>query len=208
VVTDDRVLDRTDFVRVAEAVLEVGGERVALHVRGPSSSGARLFALCRRLSSPARQAGATLVVNDRVDVALAAGMDAVHLGIRSLPADVVRAMLGEGALVGASCHTRDEVTEARDTGADYAFAGAVNATGSHPGRAAIGSAGLGALVESAVGMPVLAIGGGRVADVGELWRAGAHGMAVVSGVWAAADPTAAVTEYISRLTATTSEVQR
>ncbi|MDT8342467.1 MAG: thiamine phosphate synthase, partial [Longimicrobiales bacterium] len=84
-VTDDAVLARPGFRGAAEAALEAGGARVALHLRGPGTNGGPLYRLAVALVPAARAAGALLLVNDRVDVAACAGADGVQLGRRSLP---------------------------------------------------------------------------------------------------------------------------
>lgn len=196
VVTDDAVLARTDFARRAESVLEAGGGDVALHLRGPHAEGRALFELAERLIPVARRAGATLLVNDRVDVALAAGADGAHLGARSLPVADARAILGDGALIGRSLHDAAEADAAAL--ADYALFGAVHATSSHPGREGAGEAALAACV-AAVAVPVVAIGGITPARVADALATGAAGVAVLSGVWGAADAADAVVAYRAAL---------
>ncbi len=100
VVTDDQILARPGFRAAALQVLETGGTRVALHVRGPHTTGRAMYQAAAELILPARRAGAWLVVNDRVDVALALGIRRVHLGARSLPAQVARPTAWTGRLRG------------------------------------------------------------------------------------------------------------
>ena len=99
-VTDDATLAGPSFVATAGTLLAVGGSQVALHLRGPRTPGRRLWQAARALAPAAESAEALLVVNDRVDVALAAGVGTVHLGQRSIPAGQARALLGEGGPVG------------------------------------------------------------------------------------------------------------
>ncbi len=197
VVTDDEVLRRDSWPRDAAAVLEAGGAALAVHLRGPRSSGAVLYELARRLLPEARRAGARLVVNDRVDVALTSGVGHVHLGVRSMPLDVVRALVGPERLIGLSCHSESELEGARVDGADYAFLGAVHATPSHPDAITLGVSGVRVLVDESQPLPVIAIGGVGVEAVPELIAAGAWGVAAIRGVWDAPDPARAVSEYIS-----------
>jgi thiamine-phosphate pyrophosphorylase len=197
VVTDDEVLHRPGFLSDAAELLEVGGTALALHVRGPRSGGATIHELARGLAPLARAAGARLLVNDRVDVAVALGLDGVHLGQRSLPPSRARALLGPAALMGVSTHSDVEVEEAVGGGADYVFVGAVYPTASHPGAPGRGPE---ALREARnAGIPVLAIGGIRVSRVAEITAAGAHGVAVVGGVWHAPHPRDAVIAYLHAL---------
>jgi thiamine-phosphate pyrophosphorylase len=144
-------------------------------------------------------AGATFLVNDRVDLALAVGADGVHLGRRSLPPSVVRLLLGgEETPVGASCHNESEAREATREGADFLFVGAIYPTPSHPGVAGAGAE-LITEVESAVPVPLVAIGGIRPEAVEELVKAGAHGVAVISGIWDAEDSENALKGYLRAL---------
>jgi thiamine-phosphate diphosphorylase len=198
VVTDDRVLGLDGFRARAREVLEAGGRRIALHVRAPAAGGARMFAAVRELLEPARMAGATLLVNDRVDVALVLGVDGVHLGERSLGPAEARRLLGPAPLVGASVHRVEAAGEAADGGVDYLVVGTVFATRSNPGRPGAG-ADLLRRVRSAVAVPVLAIGGVGIDRVSEVRAAGAHGVAVLSGVWDAPSPAEAVERYLSAL---------
>jgi thiamine-phosphate pyrophosphorylase len=199
VVTDDATLARGRFEARAIEVLEVGGPDVALHLRGPSADGARLYALTQALLPHARRSGALLFVNDRLDVALALEVAGAHVGHRSLGVRVARELLGDALWLGASVRDAREAAAAADEGADYVFLGTIFATPSHPGHAGMGLEGLAAVTGSvrrlAAELPVVAIGGLDVARAGEVLGAGAHGIAVVRGVWASRDPPAAVRRY-------------
>lgn len=178
-------------------MLAAGGHRLALHLRGPGTPGARLYSLATDLRAAAGAAGALLFANDRVDVTLVAGLDGVHLGKRSLPPAVARPLLPKGTWVGVS--VRDpEGARAAGEDADYLVVGAVFATPSHPGRAGSGPAGI-AHVRAAVGLPLFAIGGVTAERVPEVIAAGAQGVAVLSGIWSAGDPAAAVAKYLGVL---------
>lgn len=199
VVTDDDVLARPDVRALATTILKAGGSRTALHVRGPRTNARLLHELVAELRPVASSCGAGLVVNDRVDVALAAGVRRVHLGERSLPLDAARSVLGEGAKIGLSTHDVPAVARAAREGANWVFVGTIFPTASHPGRAGLGCGALEAAVSVAAGVPVVAIGGitpERVADVGS---AGARSVAVLRGVWASPDPGEAVNRYLEAL---------
>lgn len=200
VVTDDRVLGLADFQRRAREVLTVGGAGVALHVRGPASSGAALYRAAAELIRPARDAGALLLVNDRVDLALVLEMDGVHLGERSLPPVEARRVLGAGPRMGSSVHGVEGARDAEEGGAEYLVVGTVFATRSHPGRAGAGVPRI-REVADAVAVPILAIGGVTPGRVREVLDAGARGVAALSGVWNAPSPAGAVEEYLSALNA-------
>lgn len=199
VVTDSAVLAGSDFQGRAEAMLRTGGARVALHVRGPATTGRALHEHVRALLSTAHASGARLFVNDRVDVALAADDVGVHLGARSLPVRDTRALVGPNRTVGVSVHDAGEAERAESEGANFAFVGNVFATASHPGRPGIGTAELGRICARAPGLPVMAIGGVRPEHVPALVAAGALGVAVLGGAWSRPDAGAAVEEYLDAL---------
>ena len=199
VITDDAVLALDGFVETAGAVLEAGSGGVALHVRGPRTTGRVLFETASRLRDTARRSGALLLVNDRVDVALAAGADGAHLGERSLPVDSARTLLGADRSVSASVHGPDALAAVAAAGANFALAGTVFPSASHPERPGIGADGLSGILAVAPGIPVLGIGGIVVDGVGAVLAAGAYGVAVLSGIWGRRDPVAAVLDYLAAL---------
>jgi len=135
-----------------------------------------------------RAAGATLVVNDRADIATAIGADGVHLGADDLPVRAVRAIVGPGALIGATCRDVEAARRAEAEGADYLGVGPAFATSTKSGLPeALGPAGV-ARVAAAVRVPVIAIGGVNVERAVALIEAGAWGVAVCGAVFATADP--------------------
>jgi thiamine-phosphate pyrophosphorylase len=190
VITDDAVLASPDFGDAARAALAAGGKRLVLHLRGPATSGATLFALASALVPVARRSGARLVVNDRIDVALAAGADGVQLGRRSLTVSDARAAWPE-AWIGTSVHSAPEAVEAGRAGTDFLVLGTIYATPSHPGMPGAGVGGIGEAVTQ-VRVPVVAIGGIDANRIGEVAGAGAAGVAVLSAVWGADDAAHAV----------------
>jgi thiamine-phosphate diphosphorylase len=130
---------------------------------------------------------ALFLLNDRVDVALAAGADGVHLPERSLPGKAVREIAGESCLIGRSVHSVEAALHAETDAADYVVAGPVFATASHPGQPPAGIELIRAVAE-ATRVPVIAIGGISESNVRDVIAAGAEGVAVISAIWDAADP--------------------
>lgn len=173
---------------VVEAALAGGVAGVQL--REPDTLAGELLALAEGLLALCRRAGVPLVINDRVDVALAVGADGVHLGGRSLPVADARRLLGRERLIGRSVHGLEEAREAAAAGADYLIYGHVFATPSKEGLAPRGTAALAEVCRgvAAEPVPVLAIGGVTAARLGEVAAAGAAGAAVMSGIMAAPDP--------------------
>lgn len=200
-VTDDAVLARPGFGTLAARVLSGVESPVALHVRGPGTPGGPLLELAASLERAAAASGSWVVVNDRVDVALAAGARGVHLGACSLPVAEARRILGPAGRIGISVHAVEEARDASAAGTDWIFAGTIFATPSHPDRPGRGPAFVAEVVGAAAGTPVLAIGGVTPARVAEVAGAGAWGVAVIRGVWDAPDPQEAVVRYLHALAA-------
>lgn len=136
----------------------------------------------------ARQAGASVIVNDRVDVALASGADGVHVGQEDLSVVQIRAMVGRSLLVGVSTHDLKEARDAVEAGADYCGVGAMFSTALKPGRTPSGPAYLASFIEHHPEMPHLAIGGITPRNIDELVENGCRGVAVSSVVCQADDP--------------------
>ncbi|MGH7476666.1 MAG: thiamine phosphate synthase, partial [Longimicrobiales bacterium] len=180
-VTDDGVLAEPDFVRRAREVLQVCGGDVALHLRGHATPARRLHALSEALR------GARRIVNDRIDIVLASDAEGVQLGVRSLPIADARALLGAERLIGYSAHDPAEARTAAHAGADFVILGTVWPSASHPAALPSGPATLHDAVRAGdIGgriVPVLAIGGVTPVLVAEALAAGAHGVAVLAGVW-------------------------
>jgi len=197
-VTDDDVLRAAGFAARAQEVLAAHGERVAVHLRGHGLSGAELFALAETMAFAADASATELLVNDRVDIALAAGADGVQLGRRSLPIPAARALLGADAWIGYSAHDAEEAGQSARDGADFVLLGPVYPTASHPDRPALGLDELRRAAETA-GIPVLAIGGITPERVPDVLAAGAYGVAVLGGVWRTPDPAAAAAAYLAAL---------
>lgn len=197
-VTDDRILLASDLFRRLERVLSGAGSRVALHLRGPGTSGRRLWEIGKTILPLCREAGVPLLVNDRVDLALVLGSAGAHLGGRSLPAGVARQILGADRLLGLSVHGPEGVAAGEGV-VDFLFAGSAFPTRSHPGLPPIGLEGVQRTVVAARGLPVLAIGGideGRIPDV---LAAGAYGIALIGAVWDAKDPGGAAASLLDRI---------
>ncbi len=187
-VTDRRALVGRTLAETIRAAIAAGVDWV--QIREKDLPARELREAAREALAAAQATPARILVNDRLDVALAAGAHGVHLGRQSLPAlEVNRWLRGRGAprgvaappefLVGVSCHLLEEAQQAERDGADYVFFGPVFAT---PSKAAFGPAqGRERLAQvcAAVRIPVLAIGGITVENAGQCLRAGAAGIAAI-----------------------------
>lgn len=182
--------DAAELVRRAEALL--GALPCCLQLRAKGADAAAMAQAARALLPVCRAAKVPFCVNDRLDVALAVGADVVHLGQDDLPLPEARAVLraiGRSIVVGVSTHNLAQARAA--AGADYIGFGPVFATGSKLNPDPI--VGLAALAEvaRAVDVPVVAIGGITLDQIGPVAAAGAAAAAVIAAVNNAADPTAA-----------------
>ena len=168
---------------VAEAV---SGGVGMVQVREKSLSTGDLYELAAKLRR-VTLGKALLMVNDRLDVALAVEADGVHLPSHSLPACVVKKLGGGRLLVGRSVHSVEEAVVAESDGADYLILGTIYGTASHPGRPPSGPWLIEA-VKARVRTHVYAIGGINASNAGEVMRAGADGVAVIRSILGAPDP--------------------
>lgn len=191
ILTNDAILRRADIFDLATAILQSLGSSVALHIRARDVAAAEIFHLANALRAAAP--ASLLVLNDRLDIALAAPTRAVHLNRRGLPIPAAR-RLAPDFLIGYSAHERAEARSAQDHGADFLFAGTIFPSTSHPGVPA-GGIDLFRQITVSCDVPVLAIGGIRPERVEELRAAGAYGVAVISAVWEAKDPVHAAAEF-------------
>jgi thiamine-phosphate pyrophosphorylase len=149
-----------------------------------------LLELALRLRELTAMAGALLIVNDHVDIALVAGADGVHLGPDDLPVDAARRLAPDGFLIGASASSPEAARKAVAAGADYIGSGPAFATPIKKEKGVIGPAGV-AAVTAAVDVPVFAIGGIEEANVGELTALGVRRVCALRAIADAADPESA-----------------
>lgn len=197
VLTDVVLQARFSHVELARRALAGGADAVQFREKGGSTR--ELIGVARELAALCRGAGAVFIVNDRVDVALAAEADGVHLGQSDFPIALARRLLGERRIIGGSATTLEEARWCVEEGADYVGFGPVYSTGSKADAAP--AQGLGVLreVASAVPVPVVAIGGIGIGNAPEVVRAGAHGVAVISAVCCQEDPAEATRRLLDAL---------
>jgi thiamine-phosphate diphosphorylase len=204
-VTTRAILARPDFLAVARRVMQTLGARGAVHVRLERTTPAEahapstraLAAMVESLVDAQAMTGAWLVINDRLDIALAIGAAGVQLTSHSLvPEDALHAARAAGVTiaVGASVHGVEEARAAAPW-VTWVVAGHVYGTPSHTGSPGRGLGAVRAIAAACV-CPVIAIGGITPAEVPALRAAGAHGIAAVRGIWLADDAAAACNRYL------------
>ncbi|AAR33918.1 thiamine phosphate synthase [Geobacter sulfurreducens] len=185
-ITDRHQAGGRDLLAVVEGAL-AGGVR-CVQLREKDLPARTLLELARAMRRLTDRFGARLLINDRVDIALAAGADGVHLGEEGMPAAVARELLGSGRLIGVSCHGRGGAAAAVAQGADFITFGPVYPT---PSKAAYGEpVGIDQLAATTkeIHIPVFALGGIKEANIPEALAAGAAGVALISAIIADPDP--------------------
>ena len=194
-VTDDGCLQGRALIDYVREALEGGVTLVQYRAKTASSAemyneALQLKALCDSFNVP-------LIINDRLDIAMAVGAAGVHLGQDDLPCAAARKLLGEDYIIGVSAHNPAEARAALLCGADYLGCGAVFGTATKADVQKLGTDGLAAICK-AKGLPVVGIGGVTADNYREVRAAGADGAAIVSGILAQPDIRATV-EAIARV---------
>ncbi len=187
-----------DLPQFLDAVLGAGVDIVQLREKGLEAG--EELALLEVFAQACRRHGRLLAVNDRADVALAAGADVLHLGQDDLPVPAARRVLGPGPLIGRSSHSPAQSdAAAAEPDVDYFCAGPLWTTPTKPGRPATGLGLPEHVARTGAARPWFAIGGISLDRLGEVLAAGATRVVVVRAITEAADPAAATREFARRL---------
>ncbi|KAL3147596.1 hypothetical protein ABBQ38_014648 [Trebouxia sp. C0009 RCD-2024] len=177
----------------AEAVRQaIQGGVTLVQLREKDADGGAFIREAEQVMQVANESGVGVIINDRVDVALAVGAHGVHVGQNDIPARTARQLLGPGKVLGVSVKTVEQAQQAAADGADYLGAGAMFATATKD-SSTITQETLQQICE-AVDIPVVAIGGMNAANATSTLQAGCHGIAVVSAIFGAQDAVAAAQE--------------
>ena len=197
------ILDRAaargrDLLTILDATLAGGCRLVQLREKEWPSG--RLLPMAERLRDRCRAAGATFIVNDRLDLALALGADGVHLGQDDLPPAAARPLLRPGMILGLSTHSLEQARAAQAAGADYVAVGSMFPTGTKPDFQLVGPELIGKL-RGEISVPLIGIGGITHDNVAQVIRAGADGVAVISAVCGAPNPEAATRRFLGLIDA-------
>jgi len=181
----------------------VAGGVTCVQLREKEASSREFYDLARALLGVTRPAGVPLIVNDRLDIALAAGADGVHVGQSDLPLDAVRRLVPPSFLVGVSAESDDDAVQAAASGATYVAASPVFATPTKTDTApALGLDGVAALRAALPpACPLVAIGGIHLDNASAVLAAGADGLAVVSEIMSAPSPRLAASSHAKILRA-------
>lgn len=188
-VTDDGCLQGRALIDCVREALEGGVTLV--QYRAKTAASAEMYAEALQLQALCDSFKVPLIINDRLDIAMAVGAAGVHLGQDDLPCAAARKILGEDYIIGVSAHNPAEAKAALQSGADYLGCGAVFGTATKADVKKLGTEGLTAICREK-GLPVVGIGGVTADNYREVRAAGADGAAIVSGILAQPDIRATV----------------
>ncbi len=190
----DHCENAATFCSTIESAVQSGATMVQLREK---TAGSRdFYELALQVMQITQRYKLPLIINDRLDIALAVGADGVHVGQEDLPVAVVRRLLGPDKIVGATAATVADALRAEAEGADYIGSGAVFPTATKPGKPVLPLTVL-TQIKQAVKLPVVAIGGITANNLVELKSTGVDGIAVVSAIMNSDDPAAATKEILS-----------
>ncbi|WP_304118405.1 thiamine phosphate synthase [Phascolarctobacterium succinatutens] len=193
-VTDEACLHGRPLLKCVEEALAAGVTLV--QYRAKAADGGVLYAEACKLKELCDKYNVPLIINDRLDIALAVGAAGVHLGQDDLPCAVARRLLGEDFIIGVSAHNPAEAVQAVSEGADYLGCGAVFGTATKHDVAKLGLENLRA-IRKAVAVPMVGIGGITADNYAEVLATGANGAAIVSGILAQDDIGAVVKKLVA-----------
>lgn len=192
------VTDKSDdvekFLKTIEEAIK-GGVSV-VQIREKTAETLDFYNLALKVKEITSKYNVPLIINDRVDVALAIDADGVHVGQTDMPCDVTRKLIGENKILGVSASTITEAQKAQEDGADYIGTGAVFPTATKNDAPSITKEDLKNVVDS-IDIPVVAIGGITLENASELNDTGIAGLSVVSAIMSADNPKKASEELLN-----------
>ena len=183
----DTVL-QTRFSHMEITRLAIAGGADTIQYRQKSGSTREMIEIARNMKRLCSEADVTFIVNDRLDVAIAAEADGVHLGQDDFPIPMARELLGEGRIIGGSAATLDDARKCLSEGADYVGFGPVYPTSSKDDAGPVSGIDILKQVVEIIPLPIIAIGGVGAENIPDVMRAGARGIAVISAVCCQDDP--------------------
>ena len=184
-VTDHRNKTDEEFLRIIEEAIKGGTSIVQL--REKTASTKDFYQLALKVKEITSKYDVPLLINDRIDIAIAVDSEGVHIGQDDMPADIARKIIGEDKILGVSASTVEEAKKAEIDGADYIGSGAVFPTATKDDADSVSKEELKEIVDS-IDIPVVAIGGITLENAGTLKDTGIAGFSVVSAIMSADDP--------------------
>ncbi len=192
-VTDETCLNGRKLLPCVEEALQAGVTLV--QYRAKNTDGGKMYAEALALKKICDKYSVPLIVNDRLDIAMAVGAVGVHVGQDDIPCKIARKILGEDFVIGVSAHNPQEALQAVADGADYLGCGAVFGSSTKHDVQNLGLEGL-AAIRKAVSVPMVGIGGVNLANYAEVLAMGAEGAAIVSGILGAEDISETVKKFV------------
>ena len=186
ILTDTVLQSRFSHMEITR--LAIAGGADTIQYRQKSGATREMIEIARNMKRLCSEAGVTFIVNDRLDVAIAAEADGVHLGQDDFPIPMARELLGESRIIGGSAATLDEAQKCLSEGADYVGFGPVYPTSSKDDAGPVSGIDILKQVVEIIPLPIIAIGGVGAENIPDVMRAGARGIAVISAVCCQDDP--------------------
>jgi thiamine-phosphate pyrophosphorylase len=186
ILTDTVLQSRFSHMEITRLAIVGGADTI--QYRQKSGSTREMIEIARNMKRLCSEADVTFIVNDRLDVAIAAKADGVHLGQDDFPIPMARQLLGEGRIIGGSAATLDEARKCLSEGADYVGFGPVYPTSSKDDAGPVSGIDILKQVVEIIPVPIIAIGGVGAENIPDVMRAGARGIAVISAVCCQYDP--------------------
>ena len=184
----DNINDEKKFLKTIEEAI-LGGVSI-VQIREKTAETLEFYKLALKVKRITSKYNIPLIINDRVDIALAIDADGVHIGQKDMPCDIARTLIGDDKIIGVSATTIEEAKKAEKDGADYIGSGAVFPTQTKNDAESITKNDLKKLAES-VNIPIVAIGGITIENAKELANTGIAGLSVVSAIMNADNPKSA-----------------
>lgn len=191
-VTDEDCLHGRELLPCVEAALQ--GGITLVQYRAKNADGGKMYAEALMLKALCDKYAVPLIINDRLDIAIAVQAAGVHVGQDDIPCKVARQILGEDFIIGVSAHNPQEALQAVADGADYLGCGAVFGSNTKHNVQTLGVDGLRA-IRKAVAVPMVGIGSINLSNYGDVIATGVNGAAIVSGILGAEDITAVVQQF-------------
>jgi thiamine-phosphate pyrophosphorylase len=186
ILTDTVLQSRFSHMEITR--LAIAGGADTIQYRQKSGTTREMIEIARNMKRLCSEAGVTFIVNDRLDVSIAAEADGVHLGQDDFPIPMARELLGEGRIIGGSAATMDDARKCLSEGADYVGFGPVYPTSSKDDAGPVSGIDILKQVVEIIPLPIIAIGGVGAENIPDVMRAGARGIAVISAVCCQDDP--------------------
>jgi thiamine-phosphate pyrophosphorylase len=186
ILTDIVLQNRFSHTELAQLAIRGGADTIQF--RQKSGSTREMIQVACDVKRVCAESGATFIVNDRVDVAIASEADGVHLGQDDFPIPLARQLLGRECIIGGSAATLEEARICLSEGSDYVGFGPVYPTTSKDDAGPVSGISILKGVVESIPLPIIAIGGVSAENAAEVIKAGAHGIAVISAVCCQEDP--------------------